>query len=188
MELLKVFRFRRPPTSAQEALFWLTLGSCRFLYNLCLDQRSLEYHRSKPRRLTSFDQSNELSDFQDELPWLREVPHHALQQTIKDLNNAFRRFFEGNGGYPKFKKRNAKSSFRYPDPKQFKLRSDEIFLPKAGWVKLVQHRDLEGVMKTAAISADAGAWYGSIQCKVEVEQPLAASTSVVGFNFGVNKP
>ena len=52
---LKAYRYRVYPTAEQEALFRQTAGSCRFIYNLCLEQRKLEYHRSHPRRLTVDD-------------------------------------------------------------------------------------------------------------------------------------
>jgi putative transposase len=54
-------------------------------------------------------------------PWLRDAPTHPLQQALKDLERAYKNFFARRAGFPKFKKRGQHDSFRYPDPKQFKL-------------------------------------------------------------------
>ena len=51
-------------------------GCCRLVYNLCLDQKTLERERSKPRRLSQFDQIKELAALKVEFDFLREVPHH----------------------------------------------------------------------------------------------------------------
>src|SRR5258707_9939210 len=57
----KAYRFRIYPTAEQEVLFRRTIGCCRLVYNLCLDQKKLERERSDPRRLTAFDQIKELT-------------------------------------------------------------------------------------------------------------------------------
>jgi transposase, IS605 OrfB family, central region len=187
MIMLKAYRYRLYPTSEQETLFRQTVGCCRFVYNLCLDQRKLERHRSNPRRLTAYDQISELTDLKAEAPWLREVPHHALCQAIIDLDKAFKKFFAG-AGFPKFRKRGDRNSFRYPDPKQFKPKQGRIFLPKAGWVTWVQHCPMDGKPKAATVSREADCWYVSIQCEMEVDEPRPNLGPAVGIDIGVAKP
>lgn len=188
MVTLKAYRYRLYPTAEQEALFRQTAGSCRFVYNLCLEQRRLERHRSKPRRLTAYDQVKELPALKDEAPWLRDVPNHPLQQAVMDLEKAFRNFFDGRASFPQFRKRGDRDSFRYPDPKQFKIAAERIFLPKAGWVAWVQHRPLEGKPKTATVSREADCWHVSIQCEVEAVEPLPNLGPAVGIDLGIAKP
>ena len=186
---LKAFRYRIYPTPEQEALFRQTVGSCRMVYNLCLEQRRLEWHRSAPRRLTAYDQIKELPALKGEAPWLRDVPNHPLQQAIVDLGEAFKNFFEGRAKFPQFRKRGDRDSFRYPDPKQFKIEPQRIFLPKAGWVSWAQHRPIEGNPKTATVGREGDWWYVSIQCKIEkVELPETNLGSAVGLDLGVAKP
>ena len=185
---LKAYCYRVYPTVEQEVLFRQTVGSCRFVYNLCLEQRKLDYHRSHPRRLTAYDQIAELPALKVEVPWLREVPNHPLQQAVIDLDRAFKNFFEGRANYPKFRRRGDRDSFRYPDPKQFKPQADRIFLPKAGWVAWVRHRPMEGRMKTATVSREADCWYVSIQCETEMPEPMPNLGPAVGVDMGVVKP
>ncbi|MEI8397349.1 MAG: RNA-guided endonuclease TnpB family protein [Rhodospirillaceae bacterium] len=188
MKTLKAYRYRVYPTTEQENLFRQTVGCCRLVYNLALEQRKLNWHRSKPLRLTSYDQIKELPALKDEVPFLRDVPNHPLQQAIVDLDKAFKNFFEGRAAYPQFRKRGDRDSFRYPDPKQFKITTDRIFLPKAGWVDWVQHRPVQGTPKTVTVSRTADAWFVSVQCEVEVATPLPVTGAAVGIDLGVAKP
>jgi putative transposase len=188
MNTLKAYRFRVYPTPEQELLFRRTVGACRFVYNLCLEQRQLEYHRSEPRRITSYDQIKELTSLKGELPWLRDVPHHPLAQSIMDLDKAYKNVFAGRAEYPKFKRRGDRDSFRYPDPKQFKIEPDRIFLPKAGWVEMVAHRDVIGTPKSATVSREADWWYVSIQCEVGVAEPVKPIGEPIGVDLGVARP
>jgi putative transposase len=132
MKLLKAFRYRLYPTSEQERLIARTVGCCRLVYNLCLEQRKLNWHRSNPLRISAYDQIKELPALKDCADFLREVPNHALQQSIIDLEKAFTNFFDGRAAYPKYRKKGDRESFRYPDPAQFKIASERIFLPQAG--------------------------------------------------------
>ena len=188
MRTYKAFRYRIYPTAEQETLFRQTVGACRFVYNLCLEQRILERHRSNPRRLTTYDQIKELTELKKEVPWLRDVPHHPVCQAIADLDRAFKNFFEGRASFPQFRKRGRRDSFRYPDPKQFKSELGRIFLPKAGWVEWVQHRPMEGTPKTATVSREADCWYVSIQCELDAPEPCPNLGLPVGIDIGIAKP
>lgn len=188
MKVIKAYRYRLYPVPEQEALFRQTAGACRFIYNLCLEQRILERHRSSPRRLTAYDQIKELTELKNDAEWLRDVPHHPVCQAVTDLDRAFRNFFEGRAGFPQFRKRGRRDSFRYPDPKQFKPEPGRIFLPKAGWVKWVQHRQMEGLPKTATVSREADCWFVSIQCEFNVAEPRPNPGQPVGIDIGIAKP
>jgi putative transposase len=140
MLVRKAYKFRIYPDATQEELFRRTVGCCRLVYNLRLDQKTLERERSKPRRLSQFDQIKELTALKAEFDFLREVPHHPLVQAVMDLHKAFTNFFEGRARFPTFRRKGQNDSFRYPDPKQIKIEGERVFLPKAGWTNLVKHR------------------------------------------------
>ena len=61
--------------------------------------------RSDPRRLTAFDQIKELRALKCDAEFLREIPHHPLVQSVMDLHKAFKNFFEGRAGFPKFRRK-----------------------------------------------------------------------------------
>jgi putative transposase len=179
------YKFRIYPDEAQARLFRRTIGCCRVVYNTCLEQKRLERHRSEPRRLTAVDQNKQIGDLKDALPWMKEVPHHCLQQAVIDLHKAFANFFEGRAAYPKPRRKYQNDSFRYPDPKQIMFRDGEIFLPKARWVKIVAHREMVGTVKNVTVSLSGNHWYASIQVEREVEEPSVRDIIEVGGDLGV---
>ena len=114
--------------------------------------------------------------------WLADAPVHPLQQTLKDLERAYSNFFTKRADFPRFKKKGRSESFRYPDPKQIKLdqANNRLFLPKLGWLRYRNSRDVLGMVKNVTVSQSCGKWFVSIQTEREVEQPIPQG--------GVNRP
>ncbi len=50
-------------------------------------------------------------------PWYKQINADVLQMNLRRLNDAFSRFFDGQGKYPKFKNKGKFRSFSYK-PKQ----------------------------------------------------------------------
>ncbi|UWU17123.1 transposase (plasmid) [Rhizobium sullae] len=179
------YKFRIYPDGEQARLLRRTIGCCRLVYNTCLEQKRLERHRSDPRRLSAIDQNKQLADLKAELPWLREVPHHCLQQAVIDLHRAYANFFEGRAAYPKPRRKYENESFRYPDAKQIAFREGEILLPKARWVRMVAHREVVGTVKNVTVSLSGDHWYASIQVEREVAEPSVRDGIELGGDLGV---
>jgi putative transposase len=187
MVVLKAYKFRIYPTAEQETLFWQTIGCCRLVYNLCLDQKKLERERSSPRKLTAFDQINELPELKRQFEFLKEAPANSLQQVILDLHKGFKNFFEGRAGFPRFRKKGQNDAFRHPDPKQIKIEDDRIFMPKSGWTRMVMHRPIFGTLKSVTVSEVAGNWHVSIQVEQLVLVPVNHGAAI-GLDLGGVNP
>ena len=84
-----------------------------------------------------------------EMSWLAEAPVHPLQQALKNFERAYSNFFAKRADFPRFKKKGQSDSFRYPDPKQIKLdqANSRLFLPKLGWLRYRNSRDVLGTVK-----------------------------------------
>ena len=76
--------------------------------------------------------------------------------------------------------------FRYPDPKQIKLdqANSRIFLPKLGWLRYRNSREMLGAVKNVTVSQSCGKWYASIQTEREVAQSIPQG-GAVGIDMGV---
>ncbi|MDR4127330.1 RNA-guided endonuclease InsQ/TnpB family protein, partial [Yanghanlia caeni] len=124
-----------------------------------------------------------------ETPWLADAPVHPLQQTLKDLERAYANFFAKRANFPRFKKKGQHDSFRYPDPKQIKLdqANSRIFLPKLGWVRYRNSREVLGTVKNVTVSQSCGKWFVSIQTEREIQAPVPKATSAVGIDMGVTR-
>lgn len=120
-------------------------------------------------------------------PWLKNAPCHPLQQALKDLERAYKNFFEKRADFPRFKKKGSGVAFRCPDSKQIRLdqANDRIFLPKLGWLRYRNSRDVPGAVRNVTVSQSGGKWFVSIQTQREVAQPLPTATSAIGIDVGI---
>ncbi|QTR45638.1 transposase [Thiothrix litoralis] len=89
--------------------------------------------------------------------------------------------------FPRFKRKGSGDSFRYPDPKQIKLDPDNsrIFLPKLGWIRYRNSRDVLGELRNVTVSSKGGKWFVSIQTQREVELPATPATTAIGIDLGI---
>src|SRR5437588_587303 len=78
-------------------------------------------------------------------------------------------------------------SLRESDPRCIKLDqvNRRIQLPKLGWVRYRNSREVLGEIPSATVSLSAGQWFVSISTRREVEPPVHPSRSSVGLDWGV---
>ncbi|PJB04861.1 MAG: cytosine methyltransferase [Hydrogenophilales bacterium CG_4_9_14_3_um_filter_59_35] len=187
MQRLQAFKYELRPDGRQECQMRRFAGSCRFVYNKALALQK-ERHEQGAKKLGYAGLCKLLTEWRNgsETPWLRDAPTHPLQQTLKDLERAYANFFAKRADFPRFKKKGQGDSFRYPDPKQIKLdqANSRLFLPKLGWLRYRNSRDVLGEVKQVTVSASGGKWFVSIQTEREVEQPVP-NGGAVGIDLGV---
>ncbi len=192
MEILKAFRVRLVLNEAQNDLAYRVAGSCRFLKNLALEQRSLVYRNS--RRSVGFNaQCLDLTQLKKDLPWLNEAPSQVLQQALKDMGQAFQNFFDGFAEHPTFHKKGQRDSFRFPQGFEVVGKQARIYLPKFGWVAYRQGRGkairpFQGEIRSITMSREGDSWFASILCKQEAPEPRPIHGFAVGVDLGVKVP
>ncbi|MBB3867751.1 putative transposase [Parageobacillus toebii NBRC 107807] len=109
----KAFKFRIYPTKEQEILINKTFGCCRFVFNHFLEKWNETYGQTG-KGLTYNVCAKQLTQLKKELDWLKEVDSTALQNALKHLDDAFKRFFKKLNGLPRFKsKKNPVQSRAY---------------------------------------------------------------------------
>jgi putative transposase len=173
------YNFQLLPTEASARRGRQTAGACRFLWNWALGYRKDVWLAAKSAGATGIDgymgyeyMAGCLESLKKENPWLADAPHHTLQQTLRDLDKAFASFFEGRAGFPKMRRKGARESFRFPDPKQFTVTADGwVKLPKFGWIRFNQSRPIMGKVKNITISVDGGKWEISLCCEADYRLP-----------------
>ncbi|EEQ3215300.1 TPA: IS200/IS605 family element transposase accessory protein TnpB, partial [Escherichia coli] len=119
--------------------------------------------------------------------WLKDAPSQPLQQSLKDLERAYKNFFRKRAAFPRFKKRGQNDAFRYPQGVKLDQENSRIFLPKLGWMRYRNSRQVTGVVKNVTASQSCGKWYISIQTENEVSTPVHPSALMVGLDAGVAK-
>ncbi|SPK77483.1 putative transposase (plasmid) [Cupriavidus taiwanensis] len=187
MQRLQAFKYELMPTGDQERDMRRFAGSCRFVFNKALALQKARFEAGN-KKLGYAGLCKLLTGWRNgpETPWLRDAPAHPLQQTLKDLERAYTNFFAKRASFPRFKKKGQSDSFRYPDPKQIKLDqpNSRLFLPKLGWLRYRNSRDVLGVVKNVTVSQSGGKWYVAIQTEREVEQPVPQGDAV-GIDMGI---
>lgn len=188
MQRLQAFKYELQPTGEQERAMRRFSGSCRFVYNKALALQQAN-HESGNKFISYVTMAKQLTEWRNstETPWLKEAPCHALQHALKDLEKAYKNFFKKRSCFPRFKRRGGSDSFRYPDSLQFKLdqANNRIFLPKLGWIRYRNSRDVVGELRNVTVSGNCGKWFISIQTQREVEQPIATTTAAAGIDVGI---
>ena len=99
MKVHKGYKFRLEPTEEQKVKINKTLGCCRFVYNSMLDRRIKAYQR-RGESMSYIDTQNLLPQMKTYLPWLAEVDSQALKYSCRQLNNAYKGFFEDGKRVP----------------------------------------------------------------------------------------
>ena len=188
MQRLQAFKYELMPDGEQARDMRGFSGSCRFVFNKALALQK-ENHAAGSKFIGYVAMAKHLTDWRnsEDTPWLKDAPCHPLQHALKDLEKSYKNFFAKRADFPRFKKKGMSDSFRYPDPKQIKLDqgNDRIFLPKLGWLRYRNSRDVLGEVRNVTVSQSGGKWFASIQTQREVAQPLPKATSAIGIDVGI---
>lgn len=187
MKRLQAYRYELIPSGEQKRQMGCFAGSCRFVYNKALALQK-ERHEKGEKKFGYAGLCKLLTDWRNgtDTPWLKEAPTHPLQQALKNLERAYTNFFAKRAEFPRFKKKGQGESFRYPDSKQIKLdqANSRIFLPKLGWLRYRNSREVLGAVKNVTVSLRNGKFFISIQTERAVEVPTAKGDAI-GIDMGI---
>jgi len=166
----------------------------KIIYNLLLEEAKKHY-KEKHETLSKFDMNSLIKKIKEEQPVYKKVHSQALQNVSDRLSKAFQNFFRRvkqkklggkvKVGYPRFKK--FVSSLTYPQT-GFKLTDSKVLLSKIGGVKIVKHRELEGIPKTLTIKqSKSGKWFASITVEIEDKPFKSNDKPAVGMDLGLKE-
>ncbi|QAV27626.1 transposase [Neobacillus thermocopriae] len=182
----KAYKFRIYPNKEQEKLINKTFGCVRFVFNHFLAKWNDTY-KETGKGLTYNACSSQLTQLKDELTWLKEVDSIALQSSLKNLADAYNRFFKKQNDKPRFKsKKNPVQSYttKYTNG-NIAIDGNKIKLPKLGWIRFAKSREVEGRIINATIRRNpSGKYFVSILVETEVQE-LPKTNSAVGIDIGL---
>ncbi len=186
---MNTYKFKIKPTEAQQDRLDQMFGCSRFTWNYFLDLNNKTYLKAKEKdlkkkHLNYYDCTNQLTDLKKKNEWLKEAIAQSLQQTLKDLDIAYNRFFQKKGGFPNFKSKRNKQSFRIPQ--YFELKNNQSIIPKfREGIKTIVHRKVEGNIRYATISkTKTEKYFVSITTDFEVKKKRI-SNNQIGIDLGI---
>ncbi|WP_335805820.1 transposase [Gallibacterium anatis] len=184
MQLRKAFKFEIMPNGNQIRRIKQFCGCSRFVFNRALAWQNEQYEQDNSFKFSYTKIANLLPQWKKELVWLKECHSQVLQQSLKDLESAFKNFFQQRADFPKFKKKGLKESFRFPQGCKLEQQNNRLYLPKIGWVRYRNSREVVGEIKNVTVSQKCGRFFVSIQTEFEYEIPTHKGGEI-GIDMGV---
>lgn len=188
------YKYKIKPTVKQRQQLSQAFGCSRFIYNWGLDKKTKTW-TNEHKTVTYFDLAKELTMLKqmEEYKWLKDVPNECLQQSLRNLDNAFTQFFKAKKGFPKFKsKKRSKNCSKYLNAVKFDFEHWKVRVPKCGWIKLCYNKEFDlssCKIGTLTISRDK---CGEYWCTIVVEDNMPEKSKAkiseetsVGIDLGI---
>ncbi len=187
-------QFRIYPTNPQKSLLAQLFGCCRVVFNDALAQCQEEYKKGNKKPKSS-ELSHRLTQLKktEEKKYLGEVSSVPLQQSLKDLEQAYKNFFDSCKGKrkgkkvkpPRFKKRKSRQSAKFTD-NAFQLRDNgKIYLAKIGEIEVIWSRELPATPSSVTVIKDsADRYFASFVVEFDPVK-LPDNGQSVGIDLGI---
>ncbi|MGW8361299.1 RNA-guided endonuclease InsQ/TnpB family protein [Streptomyces wedmorensis] len=189
------YSFRLDPTAGQREALVRAFGCARVVFNDALRARETARAKGLP-----FPKVGDLSKLliteakkTIERAWFGEVSAVVLQQSLRDLDAAYRNFFDGlkgkrpRMGAPRFKsKRDNRQAVRFTANARWRITpGEDLSLPKIGDVRVKWSRALPSVPSTVTVIKDAAGRYFASFVVETGPAPLPDVKPVVGIDLGL---
>ena len=191
--MLKAIKIRIYPTAEQIDFINKQLGCCRFVYNNCLAFRKDSY-QNEHVSVSSSEAVKHITSLKKDNEWLKDVHSKVLQQSVRDMNQAYDNFFKLHRGFPKFKsKHDNRQSCRFPKDAFIGVRGNRIDLIKV--LKDIHfkcsrnderylNRNQDKVKSITLSKEPNGKFYLSVLIDKPLRQ-VPQSSSMVGLDLGI---
>ena len=183
----KAYKFRLYPNRGQRVLFAKTFGCVRFIYNRMLADKIGHYEKTKEKL------NNTPARYKEAYPWLKEVDSLALANAQINLQTAYKNFFTNpETGYPRYKsKKSAKQSYTTNSVNgNICLSEGKLKLPKAGFVKIRQHREIPENYRLKSVTVSrtgSGKYYASILYEYEEAITGVKPERFLGLDYSMHE-
>ena len=191
MKISRAFKVELDPTEEQKVLMNRTFGCVRLIYNKGIDRKQ-QHYKATQKSLSNTSLSAELTKMKEteQYTFLNEISSIALQQSLRNVESAYRNFFrdlkKGKVSYPRFKcKGKTRDSFRLQN-NGFSVGTNYITLAKLGDVKLkeIDYIPVDAKMNNVTVSRQADRYFASVNCEIDIPEPKKPE-SVIGLDVGI---
>lgn len=191
---MRTYKIEIKPTIEQEKQILKTMGVCRFLYNLYIEQQIKHYKENKEfLTANKFDKWYRKEYITEETNWIKEVSSLARKQSILDCEKAFKRFFKKQANFPKFKKRGKSSSSIYfcrvDLNRIIKYNRHNIKIPLLGWVRFKEFGYIpkNKTIISGRITKRANRYFVSLNVEEEEKTKKVQYSKGIGIDLGIKE-
>jgi putative transposase len=188
----KAYRYELDPNNSQRSSLHRHAGVARFVYNWGLEHRIslFKKNQGKDKFTDAMKQHKLLTSLKrTHFPWMYECSKCAPQEALRDLHQAFLNFYRvsktgKNFGFPRFKRKGVRDSFRLNGTIRFEKR--KIRLPRIGKVRLKEKRDVfcNGRILSAPVKRKADRWFVSVKVEEDIPDLTPRREVAVGVDLG----
>ena len=194
-KLKRAYKVEINPTDEQKSKIHQTIGVSRFIYNFYIARNKEIYHR-EGKFISGMDFSKWLNkeyipNNQDK-KWIKEVSSKATKQAIMNGDKAFRDFFKGAKGFPRFKKKknqDVKAYFPKNNKTDWTIERHRVKIPTLGWIRLKEfgYIPVNSIVKSGTVSQKADRYYVSILVEENDKKVYKSTNEGVGIDLGVKE-
>lgn len=183
--MIKAINVRLYPTEEQITLMYKHIGCMRFVYNWAL-AKQIDSYKLDGKKLSVTELGKELTILKNTegYEWLYEVSNATLKESIRDLNKAYKNFFNGSG-LPKFKSKRKSEPKFYSRYDKIKFKNGFVNLEKIGKVKFKADYDIDLTTITKfsnpRVKFNGRVWVLSVGIEIQAE-----NTKLKDFSLGID--
>lgn len=192
-KLKRAYKIEIKPTNEQKSKIHQTIGVSRFIYNFYIAHNK-EIYEKEGRFVGGMDFSkwlnNEYIPNNQDMKWIKDVSSKATKQAIMNGDRAFKDFFKGIRGFPKFKKKknqDVKAYFPKNNKTDWTIERHRVKIPTIGWVRLKEfgYIPTNSVVKSGTVSYKASRYYVSILVEeADIQMPKPQNEGI-GIDVGI---
>lgn len=194
--MLKSFKTEISPTSEQKTKINKTIGTCRFVYNFYLSHNKTLFDNGKTfmtGRAFSVWLNHEFIPNNPEKGWIKDVSSKSVKKSIENGHTAFKRFFNGVSGFPKFKRKgksDVKMYFVKNNASDCLCERHRIKIPTLGWVRLKEKGYIpvskDGYhVRSGTVSSKAGRYFVSVLIEMPDIISNNSKSPGIGIDLGI---
>lgn len=192
--MIKAYKYKILPSEEQKQMLAKFFGCTRYIYNWGLNLKTQSY-KEQGKSVSYNDLAKQLTVLkqQEETSFLCECANESLQQSLRNLENAFTSFFRKKARYPNFKsKKKSRESAKFINCVHFDFDRWMVKIPKIGWTKLCKNRTWnQEIYKqgTVTVSRDkCGTYWVSVVIdnqQTKADKRKIKSETSVGIDLGI---
>ena len=196
--MIKSIKVRLNPNNKQLTKLFQYAGYARFAYNWTV-AREQENYKQGNKFLSDNDLRKEFTQLKklQEYKWLNEVSNNVTKQAIKDACDTYKRFFNGQCRYPKFKSKKHSTPSFYQDNIAIQFTDTHVKVEKfsmskkrnkqkLNWIKLCEKGRIPTGCKymNPRFTYDGLYWYVSVGIEVD-DGNVLPSNEGIGIDLGI---
>lgn len=207
--MLKAFKTEIAPTREQKEKIIRSIGIARFLYNQYIAYNKKLYRMYQRGLLDShqkhFVSANDFDKYVNhklkiELPWINECGSKARKKSLVNAETAFKKFFDGLAGFPRFKKKSnqdVKLYFPKNNKGDWTIWRHKLMIPTLKQVRLKEfgYLPVGAIVTSGTVSYVAGRFYVSVLVDIDekskynkdLEASYHTATTGMGIDLGIKK-